>query len=88
VATIGRFFMISSEEGARTSLYLASSPEVEGRSGGYYSKCRLIEPSAAALKDEDGERLWEISTKLVGLPAGSVPGLPALASNGLPARQT
>lgn len=88
VATIGRLFMISPEEGAKTSLYLASSPEVEGCSGGYYSNCRLIEPSAAALKDEDGERLWEISTKLVGVPAGPAPGLPALPSTGLPARQT
>jgi retinol dehydrogenase 12 len=73
VATIGRFFMISSEEGAKTSVYLASSPEVEGRSGGYYSDCRLIEPSAAALKDEDGERLWEVSAKLVGLPVTPSP---------------
>jgi len=69
VATIGRLFMISPEEGSKTSVYLAASPEVEGRSGGYYSDCRLIEPSAAALKDEDGERLWEISARLVGLPA-------------------
>ena len=86
VATLGRFFMISPEEGAKTSVYLASSPEVEGRSGGYYSDCRLIEPSAAALRDEDGERLWEISAKLVGLPATPTPGSPALPSKGLPAR--
>ena len=86
VATIGRFFMISSEEGAKTSLYLASSPEVEGRSGGYYSDCRLIEPSAAALKDEDGERLWAISAKLVGLPESLPVGLVVSPSPGSPAR--
>jgi hypothetical protein len=74
VATLGRLFMISSEEGAKTSVYLASSAEVEGRSGGYYGDCRLREPSAAALKDEDGERLWEISARLVGLPASKSSG--------------
>jgi len=67
-ATIGRLFMRSPEQGAKTTVYLSASPEVEGRSGGYYSDCRLIEPNAAALRDEDGERLWELSAKLVGLP--------------------
>jgi retinol dehydrogenase 12 len=86
VATIGRFFMISPEEGARTSVYLASSPEVEGGSGGYYSDCRPIEPSAAALRDEDGERLWEISAKLVGLAQTPPAGFLAGPSPGLPAR--
>ncbi len=32
---------ISPQEGAKTIVYLASSPEVEGKSGGYYHKCRL-----------------------------------------------
>jgi len=85
-ATIGRLFMISPEEGARTSVYLASSPEVEGRSGGYYSKCRLIAPSAAALRDEDGERLWELSAQLVALPPAALAGLPASALPGSPVR--
>ncbi len=71
VSLVGRFFMISPEEGAKTSVYLAASREVEGHSGGYYSQCRLVQPSTAALRDEDGERLWEASLKLVGLPAGS-----------------
>lgn len=70
-ATIGRLFMISPEQGARTTVFLAASAEVEGRSGGYYSNCRLIAPSAAAQRDEDGERLWEISSELVGLPGGA-----------------
>jgi retinol dehydrogenase 12 len=60
---------ISVEEGAKTSVYLATSPEVAGLSGGYYVKCRLAElqTRAEAVTDEVGERLWQASAELVGL---------------------
>jgi retinol dehydrogenase 12 len=64
--TIGRLLMLSPEQGAKTSLYLASSSEVVTLSGGYYIRCKPAEPSAAALDDVAGERLWEMSAKLVG----------------------
>lgn len=64
---------ISVEEGAKTSLYLATSPDVQGLSGGYYVKCRLaqLQTRAEAVSDEVGERLWAVSEKLVGLPCSS-----------------
>ena len=64
---------VSVEEGARTSVYLATSPEVEGLSGGYYVKCRLAElqTRAEAVSDAVGERLWRVSEELVGLPCSS-----------------
>lgn len=71
VAAAGRLFMISPEEGAKTSVFLASSPQVEGRTGGYYSDCRPIQPGIAALRDADAERLWEISAQLVGLASSA-----------------
>src|SRR5262249_20431303 len=37
-------FGIKPEEGAKTIIYLASSPEVEDKSGGYYCKCKLEQP--------------------------------------------
>jgi retinol dehydrogenase 12 len=60
---------ISVEEGARTSLYLATSPEVEGQSGGYYVRCHPAELQTRpeAVSDAAGERLWKISEQLVGL---------------------
>ena len=60
---------ISVEEGAKTSLYLATSPEVTGLCGGYYAKCRLadLQTRPEAVSDEVGERLWKISAELVGL---------------------
>jgi NAD(P)-dependent dehydrogenase (short-subunit alcohol dehydrogenase family) len=58
-------FAISSEKGALTSIYLASSPEVEGVSGGYFYKSRLTAPSTVAQDDEAASRLWDASEKLV-----------------------
>jgi NAD(P)-dependent dehydrogenase (short-subunit alcohol dehydrogenase family) len=61
---------ISVEEGAKTSLYLATSPDVAGLSGGYYVRCRLAElqTRAEAVSDAVAERLWKVSEELVGLP--------------------
>jgi retinol dehydrogenase-12 len=61
------------QEGAKTSVYLATSPEVEGLSSGYYVKCRLAElqTRAEAVTDAVGERLWKVSEELVGLSRSS-----------------
>lgn len=67
LATAARPFMRSPARGARTSVYLASSPEVAGQSGGYYRDCRRIEPSAAARCDEAAARLWSESVRLTAL---------------------
>jgi retinol dehydrogenase 12 len=64
---VGRFFMLTPAQGARTSVYLATSPEVAGASGGYYERCRLIDSSPAAQDEADGERLWRESARLTGL---------------------
>lgn len=60
-------FARSPEKGAETVIYLASSPEVQGASGGYYFDCKLAQPSAAARDDSAAERLWELSERLVGI---------------------
>ena len=59
---------ISPEEGAKTIVYLASSPEVEGKSGGYYYKNKLATPTNEAQSDADAKHLWEVSAKLAGMP--------------------
>jgi NAD(P)-dependent dehydrogenase (short-subunit alcohol dehydrogenase family) len=66
-ASIVRPFMRSVQHGARTSVYLATAAEVEGRTGGYYRDCRLIEPSTAARCDERAARLWSESVRLTAL---------------------
>jgi retinol dehydrogenase-12 len=67
LGTLGRPFMLTAAAGARTSIYLATSAQVEGMSGGYYARCRRVPPSAAAQSDEDAERLWQASARLTEL---------------------
>lgn len=64
---------ISVAEGAQTSVYLATAPEVAGLSSGYYVKCRLAELQTRpeAVTDAVSERLWQVSEGLVGLPCSS-----------------
>src|SRR5579872_3461041 len=65
--TIARPFMASPERGADTIVYLASSPDVAGQTGGYYVKRQRREPSAAARDDAVARELWELSEEMTGL---------------------
>jgi retinol dehydrogenase 14 len=65
---IAKLFMISAEKGADPIVYLTASPEVEGRTGGYYERNRRILPSALAQDEAIAKRLWVRSAALVGLP--------------------
>jgi len=60
-------FGISPEDGAKTIIYLASSGEVEGKTGGYYYKCQPEKTTAAAQSDSNAKRLWDVSAKLAGV---------------------
>jgi NAD(P)-dependent dehydrogenase (short-subunit alcohol dehydrogenase family) len=64
---IAGLFLLSPKKGADTAIWLASSPEVEGASGGYYEKRRLTNPSLAARDPEAATRLWELSEGLTNL---------------------
>jgi retinol dehydrogenase-12 len=55
------------EAGASTPVYLASSPEVAGITGGYFVKSRLSRPSALASDAQAAARLWALSAELAGL---------------------
>ena len=60
-------FSLSPEEGAETSIYLATSPEVAGVTGKYFVKKSPV-PSSKATYDVDvARRLWELSEQLTGL---------------------
>ncbi|HVO40818.1 MAG TPA: SDR family oxidoreductase [Spirochaetia bacterium] len=63
-----RLGAISPEEGARTSVYVASSPEVQGVTGKYFMKSRQALSKPASLDRESQRRLWEISCQMTGLP--------------------
>ena len=61
-----QWFFKQPDEGAETSVYLASSPGVEGESGGYYAQSTLAEPTDAGRDTAVGRRLWEVSESLTG----------------------
>jgi NAD(P)-dependent dehydrogenase (short-subunit alcohol dehydrogenase family) len=62
-----RPFTITPKKGAETSVFLASSPEVDGVSGKYFDQKRESRSSRAS-QDEDGQDLlWDMSAKLAGL---------------------
>jgi NAD(P)-dependent dehydrogenase (short-subunit alcohol dehydrogenase family) len=53
--------------GAKTPVYLASSPEVAEVTGGYFANCRPAQPSALAADGQAAARLWALSEDLTGL---------------------
>jgi NAD(P)-dependent dehydrogenase (short-subunit alcohol dehydrogenase family) len=62
-----QLLLITAEEGSRTLTYLATSPEVEGKTGLYFEKNRSVEPAKLAQDDALAQRLWAESARLVGL---------------------
>ena len=62
-------FTKSNAQGAETSIYLASSPEVEGVTGKYFVDSEETPSSPASHDEEAARRLWEISEQMTGLAA-------------------
>ena len=58
---------ISPEEGAKTSIYLASSPEIEGVTGKYFVKSIPVRSAPISYDETLQRQLWEVSAKLVHL---------------------
>jgi NAD(P)-dependent dehydrogenase (short-subunit alcohol dehydrogenase family) len=69
-------FARTPEKGAETVLYLASSPEVQGASGGYYFDCKRIAPTRAGEDDGAAEQLWHVSEQLVGITRATLAARP------------
>jgi NAD(P)-dependent dehydrogenase (short-subunit alcohol dehydrogenase family) len=58
---IARIFAISVEKGAKTSIYLASSPEVKEVTGKYFYKSKPVKSSKPSYDREAQKKLWELS---------------------------
>jgi NAD(P)-dependent dehydrogenase (short-subunit alcohol dehydrogenase family) len=61
---LAKLFAISPENGAKTLIYLASSPDVASVTGQYYHKCRPVKPSRHARNADDADRLWRKTEEL------------------------
>jgi NAD(P)-dependent dehydrogenase (short-subunit alcohol dehydrogenase family) len=57
---------VSPEEGARTPIYLATSPEVSGVSGRFFRAQKEVRSSDVSYDRRTAERLWEVSEQLTG----------------------
>lgn len=66
VAPLVNLFAIDEVQGAKTSIYLCSSPELEGVTGEYYFRSKQARPAGYAASDENAKRLWELTEKLLG----------------------
>ena len=62
---IGQPLFMSPLKGARTSVFLASSPDVEGVTGRYFAKCKEKTPKRQALDSDAARRLWAVSEEMV-----------------------
>ncbi|MBT97732.1 MAG: short-chain dehydrogenase [Dehalococcoidia bacterium] len=85
MGSLGNFLLgvrgISVEEGARTSVYTASSPDMEGLSGKYMVKKRSVRSSKRSYDEDLQTALWKVSSKLTGVefevPVATAPELVA-----------
>ncbi len=61
-------FILTPEQGARTQVYVATSPDVEGVTGRYFVRSKARVPSAAARDESAAALLWSVSEELVDEP--------------------
>jgi NAD(P)-dependent dehydrogenase (short-subunit alcohol dehydrogenase family) len=64
---VSRTFGATPEEGAETSIFLATSPELETVSGKYFESKREVRSSRQSYDEATARRLWEVSERLTGL---------------------
>jgi NAD(P)-dependent dehydrogenase (short-subunit alcohol dehydrogenase family) len=64
---LAKFFAMSPTKGARTIVYLASSPEVAEATGQYFYRCLPTTPSSLAQDDVAALELWHRSAALAGM---------------------
>ncbi len=60
-------FIRQPQQGAQTSIYLASSPEVEGVTGKYFVDCKEVRSNPLSYDKTLSEKLWQISSELTGM---------------------
>ncbi len=66
LAKVAAPFLMSSEDGAKTTLFLATDPSVANVNGKYFAKSKVQTPSREARDVSVAKRLWDTSEELVG----------------------
>jgi NAD(P)-dependent dehydrogenase (short-subunit alcohol dehydrogenase family) len=65
LVALAKPLLATPEKGARTSIHVAASPEVEGVTGAYFKDRRAVAPARFARDPAVQDRLWELSERLV-----------------------
>jgi len=63
---IGSLFVKTIPQGAATTVYVATAPEVEDKAGLYFADCNVCPSPNQNINDEVALKLWELSEKAVG----------------------
>jgi retinol dehydrogenase 12 len=64
---LAKFVALTPERGAATTIYLATSPEVEGVSGKYFNHKKAVSSSSQSYDLDAARRLWQISAEMTGM---------------------
>lgn len=61
------WFFKTPEQGTQTTIYCSLDEKAVKENGLYYSGCAVKKPSKRARNEDDAEKLWDVSLKMVGL---------------------
>ena len=64
---VGKPFLKTPEQGARTTTYLASSADVEGVTGKYFANCKEKRSNQESYDLNVARRLWDVSAQMTGI---------------------
>lgn len=64
-----RFVGLTPEQGAQTSVYLATSPDVKNVTGKYWEKSKAVPSGGTSYDETTWTRMWEVSDKMVAARA-------------------
>jgi retinol dehydrogenase-12 len=67
IVTIMRPFMLNAEDGAKVTLYLATSPEVANVSGEYFVKCKTAPSNPLSRDTKVQADIWQWTQKMLGM---------------------
>ncbi|KAF3549182.1 hypothetical protein DY000_02009841 [Brassica cretica] len=70
VSALASYFIKTIPQGAATTCYLASSPQVAGVTGEYFRNCNITKPSSFGQDSELAKKVWDFSTKLTDSHSG------------------
>jgi NAD(P)-dependent dehydrogenase (short-subunit alcohol dehydrogenase family) len=65
---VAKPFLLTNEQGARTSVHVASSPEVEGVTGKYFAKSRPVRSNTVSYDEASQRKLWSLSLEMIKTP--------------------